>query len=162
MLEACHGRIRKFCQNLIRLVSHLELEGNCPDAMQSAANILRYFDQAAPAHHHDEEEDLFPALKEAIKGDSEEVAVLSAMARLEAEHSRMYNDWQAVRQRLKALSEGFSIALNHDGVATRFAMNYLQHAKEEEELVYPHAARLLNAAQLAVISGQMVARRQVA
>ena len=68
MLAACHGRVHKQCETLGRLAAHLPTHGSDTAAQQAATAVMRYFDTAARDHHADEEEDLFPALLEAMAG----------------------------------------------------------------------------------------------
>ena len=62
MLRACHGRIERQLVTLDRLERHLPEHGADADAQAAAAAILRYFDNAAPNHHADEEASVFPRL----------------------------------------------------------------------------------------------------
>jgi hypothetical protein len=68
MLSACHARIQSQCATLRRLVAHLLAHGVDAEARLAAASVMRYFDTSARHHHADEEEDLFPALIEAMAG----------------------------------------------------------------------------------------------
>ena len=63
MLTACHDKVRHFAALSLKLAAHIEAKGCDDEAREPASNILRYFDVAAPLHHADEEEDLFPALR---------------------------------------------------------------------------------------------------
>src|SRR5512137_386080 len=62
MLAACHRRIERQLGTLERLQRHLPVHGCDADARAAAAGILRYFDNAAPHHHADEEDSVFPRL----------------------------------------------------------------------------------------------------
>ena len=55
MMEACHERVHRMLALLERLREHLPLHGADAQAQQAARDIMRYFDQAAPQHHTDEE-----------------------------------------------------------------------------------------------------------
>jgi len=68
MLSACHGRIEDQCATLRRLQAHLADHGSDEQARAAAWALIRYFDLSAQQHHHDEEQDLFPALVESIAG----------------------------------------------------------------------------------------------
>ena len=69
MLSACHGRVERQCETLLRLVPHLAANGPDQAAREAAQNVMRYFDTSAPHHHADEEEDLFPALLRSAPDD---------------------------------------------------------------------------------------------
>lgn len=88
MLEACHERVLRMLALLDRLRVHLRTKGCDDSARQAARDILRYFDQAAPLHHEDEELHVFPPLLE--QGDAQTVALVQ---RLQREHGLMSADW---------------------------------------------------------------------
>lgn len=135
LLLACHEKVRRFAHLSLRLDAHLAAHGVDSEASTAAGNILRYFDVAAPLHHADEEDDLFPALREL--GDP---AVSKALDVLEAEHVELAALWRAVRPWLEAIAKQGSpvrpVALND------FATRYIAHANREEAAVYPAAQRL--------------------
>ena len=103
MLSACHSRIERQCSTLRRLVPHLARHGADAEARAAAANVMRYFDTSALHHHADEEEDLFPALIEAMAG-SDPICVRELTAGLAAEHRELEARWQHVRTVLERLS----------------------------------------------------------
>ena len=57
MLAACHTRVEKQCQTLLRLQPHLMEHGSDAAAREAASAVMRYFDTAAKHHHEDEEQD---------------------------------------------------------------------------------------------------------
>src|SRR5689334_2494815 len=63
MLHACHERVRRSLRLLQRLVAHAQVHGADAQVREAAADVLRYFDLAAPAHHEDEERHLVPRLQ---------------------------------------------------------------------------------------------------
>lgn len=151
LLLSCHDKVRRFAGLSLRLDLHLARHGADEEAATAARNVLRYFDQAAPLHHADEEEDLFPALRRL--GDP---ALDAAMAALEAEHGELEQLWRAVRPWLEAAAQ--------QGLPVRpaelddFARRYPIHAQREESDIYP-AARRLHPATLAAIGRTMRQRR---
>ncbi|WP_432722531.1 hemerythrin domain-containing protein [Jeongeupia wiesaeckerbachi] len=153
MLVACHDRVRHYAGLLPKLADHLAAHGIDAEAVRAAASILRYFDMAAPLHHQDEDDDLFPLLRE--RGDAALRARIDAIA---AEHDGLSAQWQALRPALQALAIGQSATLDPDAVR-RFAHDYPAHAEREERELYPHAARLLNADELDALGRLMAARR---
>ena len=58
MLSACHERVERQCRTLTRLLPHLAQHGADAQAREAGQAVLRYFDEAAPNHHADEEDDL--------------------------------------------------------------------------------------------------------
>ncbi|SFZ73422.1 hemerythrin domain-containing protein [Chitinimonas taiwanensis] len=151
LLTACHDKVRRFASLSLKLDEHLSRRGQDEEAAQAAANILRYFDMAAPLHHADEEDDLFPALREL-----DDPALNADLARIEAEHASLDVLWQAVRPWLQAIAD-HGVPLRPAELAA-FARDYPAHAAREEALLYP-AARQLSPTTLARIGQNMRARR---
>lgn len=47
ILAACHGRVQRQCETLLRLVAHVQAHGADRPAQEAAAAVMRYFDTAA-------------------------------------------------------------------------------------------------------------------
>ena len=159
MLTACHQKVRHFARLSGKLAAHLESAGADADAREAARNILRYFDTAGPLHHQDEEDDLFPALREAAvsQGDTPDMqALCSAIAEVQAEHAVLDMLWDEVRAWLERVEQGHSNPAP-SGVEI-FAVQYPMHAGREEAEIYIHAS-LLTEPQLARIGRRMSERR---
>lgn len=152
MLQACHDKVRHFAALAPKLARHLQDKGLDQQARDAAQAILRYFDLAAPLHHADEDEDLYPAL---IALDDE--ALNTHIKQVSAEHADLGQLWQAMRPWLLDISMG----LPHPAPAAvaAFAHQYPAHAQAEESLIYPSATRL-NGPTMAAISQKMQKRRQ--
>jgi hemerythrin-like domain-containing protein len=97
MLRACHERIQRQCATLAKLAAHLRSDGLSDAARQAAADIHRYFSSAGRQHHADEEQDLFPLLRNApdLSG------LLETLAR---EHADMESLWLRLDRQLPARS----------------------------------------------------------
>ncbi|WP_454725395.1 hemerythrin domain-containing protein [Delftia acidovorans] len=156
MLEACHERVLRMLALLDRLRVHLQTKGCDDSARQAARDILRYFDQAAPLHHEDEELHIFPPLLE--QGDAQTVALVQ---RLQREHGLMSADWALARQPLLDMAEGRSQGFGaaDEEVFERFAACYASHVENEERLAYPQARGLLPEATQAAMGREMAVRR---
>lgn len=134
LLGACHDNVRRFTGQLTQLVKILAENGDDQQAKTLATQILRYFDQAAPHHHADEEENLFPALLQLNN------AKLSAdIQNLYREHQQMAAAWQALRAELIKIQANQTADLSS---ALTFCQLYEQHALFEDEHIYPHAQSL--------------------
>ncbi len=157
LLMACHDRVRHYAGLALKLAEYLPAHGADAQAREAASSILRYFDVAAPLHHQDEEEDLFPLLAE--RGD----ATLKQLAGVTmfAEHVELAVLWQQVRACLLVIAAGESADLPLE-LASAFAQRYPAHALLEDEQIYPHAVRLLAPEELAELGRRMAARRGVA
>lgn len=153
LLMACHDRVRHYARLVQKLALHLRDRGVDNDARSAAAAILRYFDVAAPLHHQDEDDDLFPLLS--ARGDD---ALRKRIATITAEHTELGALWQQVRVCLAAIAEGEGADLPLE-LAETFAQRYPSHAGVEDEQIYPMAEKLLSAIELKELGCRMAARR---
>jgi hemerythrin-like domain-containing protein len=159
MLSACHGRVERQCQTLLRLVPHLAAHGPDRAARDAAQNVLRYFDTAAKHHHADEEQDLFPALLHAVK--QPELERLRALVdALNAQHRDLERYWNALRDKLEGVRLGTACALDADEVG-HLVGTYRDHIEREERELLPLAARVLDVPQLDRIGRAMRKRRGI-
>jgi hemerythrin-like domain-containing protein len=119
---------------------------------------MRYFDQAAPHHHRDEELHVFPPLL--AQGEPHVVAVVT---RLQQDHVLMERRWQEARCVLGRLQEGRLQALGaaEDAVLDAFAGLYDGHIRAEEEIAYPAVQTALDAPTLQAMGEEMMRRRGV-
>ena len=62
MLDACHERVERMLRLLHKLRAHLQASGWDAQAAEAARDVLRYFNEAAPRHHEDEERHVFPTV----------------------------------------------------------------------------------------------------
>lgn len=156
MLEACHERVHRTLALLSRLREHVARNGADEQARQAARDVMRYFDQAAPEHHRDEELHVFPPLL--AQGDPQVVGVVH---RLQQDHLAMEQGWRAARQVLQALAEGAvqSFDAPQEDALSAFAQLYGSHIEAEEQIAYPQARRRLDAPALARMSTDMRERR---
>ena len=60
MLYACHGKVRRFCNQVAMLSDYIAENGCNQVVLQTIRQIAQYFNVAAPLHHEDEEENFFP------------------------------------------------------------------------------------------------------
>ena len=160
MLTACHERVHRMLRLLDRLQAHLAEKGWDSQAADAARDVMRYFDQAAPLHHEDEELHVFPPLL--AQGDERVCAVVR---RLQADHETMGQAWP----RARALLLGVAQAPAHEAwpgwdadalqTLADFRGRYDEHIRLEEELVYPAAQGVLQDASLRAMSADMQSRR---
>ena len=158
MLEACHERVQRMLALLARLREHVRSRGNDTQAQQAARDVLRYFDQAAPQHHLDEELHVFPPLL--ARGDA---AVAGVVRRLQQDHLEMESRWSAARAVLVLLAEGQVDRLDaeDEGLLAAFAGLYGAHIRAEEDIAYPAAQSLLGASERTAMGADMMRRRGV-
>jgi hemerythrin-like domain-containing protein len=157
LIEACHQRIRRSCSLLGRLAVHLANYGADNEARHAARSILRYFDEAAPNHHLDEEADLFPALLKAAT-EAERKNIETIIARLVSEHASLDGLWKRTRIKLEEIEAGEAAPLS-EANAHNLGEAYDHHIRFEESELLPLARRLLGPQELARLGASMAARR---
>ena len=158
MMTACHDRLQRMLGLLAKLSGHMESHGADDQARQAARDVMRYFDKAAPQHHHDEELHVFPPLL--AEGDPRIVAVV---ARLQQDHLQMESRWGAARQVLALVGEGRidRLAPQDEALLDAFAGPYDAHIRAEEEIAYPAAQALIAESGRAAMGEEMMRRRGV-
>ncbi len=160
VLKHCHDRIRKQLATLAKLPAHLAAHGADEQARQAAAAVIKYFDQAAPLHHEDEEHDLVPMLQASAQGA--DAAVLAELVpRILNEHQQMDGLWQGLHEELKLIAGGAGARLSEAKVG-RFGEVYTRHMELEESQIAPMAKRLFSAEQMARLGQAMQQRRGIA
>lgn len=160
MLTACHERVQRTLGLLARLRSHVGKHGSDHDAQRAAADVLRYFDLAAPRHHEDEERHIFPALLAADVATPAGGALAVAVQQMQRDHRRMSALWAQLRVPLAAINAGEAPAEGWSQLAEAFAALYGDHIAVEERCLYPAAQRIFTDADLSRMSDDMRARRQ--
>lgn len=159
---ACHDRVRRMASLLERLHEHMRGKGADDAAQVTAASIRRYFDEAAPRHHEDEEVDLFPLLRRLLpaRAPQDRAAVVAALDRLQAEHADLGRLWQQVRAVLVAIEAGQPASLDPD-LVQRFASGYRAHCEIEDTVIAEALKRCLADIDLDALGQSMAERRGV-
>ena len=158
MLQACHERVQRSLDLLRRLTAHIDAHGHDAASRSAAADVLRYFDLAAPLHHEDEELHVFPAL-----AASPDAGVRQAIATLRDDHRRMAERWSRARLVLLAWRDQPQPPAPDEAVRATlkaFGDVYDAHIALEESLVYPAAHATFDETGLARIGAEMQARRR--
>lgn len=160
MLDACHERVERMLRLLGKIREHVATHGADAQARDAARDVMRYFDQAGPHHHEDEERHVFPALLA-----QRDPAVVAVVIRLQHDHRDMAVMWTQVRSALSVLVEagehwpGFSA----DDLQRFDAYDalYRRHLVDENGVVYPAARSVIRGAALQAMGADMMARRGV-
>ena len=162
LLSDCHRRIEMFLGALQSAVPFL-VESPNVETRASLATALHYFREAAPKHNADEEESLFPRLRQAA--DPRAQAVLDKLAALEDEHR-----WAApLHQQIDQLGTKFltsgrlapeEVEAFRSAVAGLVSM-YRSHIALEDEVVFPCAAEVLSPKDKARLPREMATRRNL-
>jgi hemerythrin-like domain-containing protein len=162
LLSDCHRRIEMFLSTLEAVASVIE-QPPAEDTARALETVLQYFLQAAPKHVADEEESLFPRLRQ-HRSDLEAASALSELEQLEDEHRRAAALHASV-ERLGAQylsSRGLSgqeVQSFREAVASLVSM-YKRHISIEDDLVFPIADRMLSETDKSAIGREMADRRK--
>jgi len=156
MLGACHDRVRRMLRLLTKLQQHLAEHGADTAAREAAADVMRYFDRAAPEHHEDEERHLFPRLLA-----SSDAEMRALVARLQDEHQSMERQWARLRGDLLAVRAGQPAPVEAPARWAAFVALYGGHVDAEDRLAYPAARLLVAAHEEPAIGREMAGRRGV-
>jgi hemerythrin-like domain-containing protein len=154
MWLACHERVRRFARLLGRLVHHVSQRGADDESREAATAIRRYFNEAAPRHHEDEEVDMFPLLRER----GADPTVLEVLYRVEADHVAMAGLWRQLDAVLARISAG-EPAVPDEALVAQFAAMYDAHIDAEENILLPALRRVVAAAEWNAIGRAMAERR---
>jgi len=162
LLSDCHRRIEMFLGSLeavARIANH-PLTGEARRILDFA---LRYFREAAPKHTSDEEESLFPRLRQVQHPDIQ--AALTRLDSLEQEH-RQAEPLHAEVERLgqECLTKGRLSPERAETLRKQVAAlisMYREHIDTEDRMVFPLAVRLLSQTEMTDIAKEMATRRKV-
>ena len=164
LLSDCHRRIEHFLRVLAALAEHAAVSPLTPQQRAQLEDALRYFATAAPRHTADEEESLFPRLRECE--DPGAAAALEMIDRLERDHGLAGSHHEAVdRLGRKWHAEGTLPADDLREMRERLAALqtlYSAHIAVEDTELFPAAGRLLSQERLRDIGEEMKARRRAA
>lgn len=158
MLLGCHRRIERQLETLKRLRTHIAAHGVDAEASVAAQSILKYFLNAAPNHHADEEKDVFPLLERRITDGGERARFHAFREQLEADHRELGGAWSRLRKPLEAIGEGLVRTLPEDDVHA-FVAGYSHHIVTEENALREFFDRWLDKADVEALGRAMAARR---
>lgn len=162
MMADCHRRIEHFLGVLQRIEREFGARELSPNARQGLVASLEYFQHSAPRHTADEEESLFPRLREGCRGA---IADLRDLAGLEEDHRRMEAGHDEVHRLVgRWLATGWLRATER--ARLRSALNelaaaYAAHIRLEEDRLFVLASQTLSASDLAAIGREMRQRRDL-
>ena len=161
LLSDCHRRIEKFLDQLQRITEERhggELTESHRAALETALN---YFQRAAPLHTRDEEESLFPRMREI--GGARAEAAFAALSALEADHDAadaahaevdiLGRKWLAEGR----LTEPEAVRLG--ALMASLQELYARHIAVEDAQVFLLAAEILSAEEIRRLGREMALRR---
>lgn len=156
LLLGCHQRIRQFTELAARLASHEPASD--ADVADAALRVHRYHSIALPLHQADEELSIAPRLEPLVAPEIR--YALAGMRRQHLELDETLATLLPLWERLAA-EPGMrrQLAGRMAAAVTRMQGLWAHHLSVEEDLIFPELKRVLDAAQLAAITGEMRARR---
>lgn len=162
LLSDCHRRIEMFLGSLQRVAQVIDspLTTDAHNALDAA---LRYFREAAPKHTKDEEESLFPRLRQIHHPEVE--SALSTLNALERDHRHadvLHAEVHTLGRR--CLETGHLLpqeAARFRQAVDDLASIYGQHIRIEDNIVFPAAQRALSGSQKSAIASEMASRREL-
>lgn len=136
LLSDCHRRIEMFLSTLEAVAAVIERPAS-EDTSRALESALRYFREAAPKHNADEEDSLFPLLRQIQHAEIQ--SSLSQLGQLEEEH-RWAAPLHAEVERLGAQSLlGRSLSVTDIAdfrtAVTHLASMYKQHINIEDSVI---------------------------
>ncbi len=158
-LYICHDNILRRMQSIRHMVDQIATEGSGAFAgqIESWREIFSFIDHSIANHTRDEEEGLFPMLRDSIGGPVQEML---------AQHDWAEETERWLRERFELLID--TEAGNAAGMlqaftsrATELARFYEDHIALENETIFPEARRALAEEQLAELGGLMRAHRRL-
>jgi hemerythrin-like domain-containing protein len=161
LLSDCHRRVESFLRALILVAEQARGGELNPRQREALETALRYFCEAAPKHTADEEESLFPRMREIGNGATRKA--LAKIQALEADHQvakgghdvveEMGRKWLTIGQ----LSENETSRLVKALDELRFI--YERHIAIEDNEIFPLAKQVLDAKTLNDVGREMAERR---
>ncbi|MDO5639491.1 MAG: hemerythrin domain-containing protein [Neisseria sp.] len=152
MLYACHGKVRRFCDQVKLLPDYIRENGRNDIVLQTTRQISQYFNVAAPLHHEDEELDYFPLLLQYAP------EAQASIDELQRQHQSLHANWAAVEAEFDKLRA--DAAYTPDAAAlARFTAGYDVHLALEEPL-FDLGRQKVPQEKLAEIGKIMAARRR--
>jgi hemerythrin-like domain-containing protein len=168
LLGDCHRRIERFLDQLIRVTEVIGSGPLTPEARRALEQSLQYFREAAPVHTQDEEESLFPRLRQLAQGRDESAEkakhALSIVERLQADHEVADKRHLAIdeigrRWLEKSTLSAEEVQRLQDELKDLRAF-YTAHLAAEDGELFPLSETILDENQLAEMGREMAARRK--
>ncbi|MCW5981578.1 MAG: hemerythrin domain-containing protein [Bryobacteraceae bacterium] len=155
-LVACHRRIEQRLETLERVVPHLA--DRREEALAAIRSSLEFFDTNGAWHTEDEEQSVFPRLRDQVS--PEQRAYL-------AELERQHDDAEALHVELTRRVEDMKAAdpiptdliHRYAAVVGKLAAIYRPHIASEDAVLNELGRRVLGDAELLQIAGEMKRRR---
>jgi hemerythrin-like domain-containing protein len=162
ILMACHRRIEHFLGVLRAVVERYADRPLDEEGRTALETALNYFQQAGPRHTTDEEQSLFPRMRQC--DDPAARAAFAKLDRLEQDHQDVAAWHQGIDTiGRRWLRDGRSDQADARALATlldRLGAMYREHIQVEDHEVFALASHVLDAQALGEVGREMKQRRQ--
>ena len=161
LLSDCHRRVENFLKALIMVAEQAFADHLTEPQREALQTALRYFREAAPKHTADEEESLFPRLRE-MGGEAAREA-LAKVEQLEEDHKVARVDHDLVEELGQKWLSPSGLASDERSrmlaALYRLKSIYDRHIAIEDNEVFPIARNALPADALKAVGREMAERR---
>ncbi|HLJ48341.1 MAG TPA: hemerythrin domain-containing protein [Bryobacteraceae bacterium] len=159
MLSDCHRRIERFLAALL-LISRSKRGGELSQGeKETLSSALEYFRTSGPRHTADEEESLFPRMRNCAAA----AKALERIEALESDHtaaSQAHDEVDALGRRwLETGHLAESDAARMAALLDTLSALYARHIEIEDQQVFPLAGQALEASDVSAIGDEMARRR---
>lgn len=161
LLSDCHRRIESFLSVQRRIVQQT-VDGPLNDEQRTAVETaLTYFRTAAPRHNQDEEQSLFPLLRQSAQPATQ--AALKVMESLQDDHTTAAPAHQRIDELFQHWIDTAALHPRERQDLLRLlddlTQMYQQHIGVEDTILFPLAAEVLTHDQLKHLGTEMAQRR---
>jgi len=163
MLKDCHRRVERFLDILQQAARRARGRTLNPEETSAVQAALVYFRSSGPRHSRDEEESLFPRLRQLSQSNPQAQRLLTEIARLEADHKQAAELHTEADQLYMQWMTGSHLdtqqAAQLEFVTGELSRIYSTHIAVEEGLIFPRAAELFSRQQLTAMGREFRERR---
>ncbi len=158
LLSDCHRRIERFLRVLVNICEQRNGGELQPEEKAAIETALTYFHNSAPKHTADEEDSLFPRMRQANVG-------VDCLDKLEGDHQTANRDHETVDSLGRHWLAG-PLTVEQSGelgaALKRLAQLYVRHIAIEDNELFPLAAQVVPVEEIAAIGREMADRRGLA
>lgn len=163
LLSDCHRRIEHFLGVLERVARQAHGAALSDEQRRAVETCLHYFTHAAPRHNADEEESLFPRLRELAETDPQVRVAMEKLDALEADHQAADAALAEVREWFERwMGVGTLVPSQTNRLTALLELLqdlYRRHIDVEDNDVFRLAGRVLEPEKLERIGQEMALRR---
>ena len=161
LLSDCHRRVESFLRALILVAEQAHGGELNPQQREALETALRYFREAAPKHTADEEESLFPRMRELNDAAAREA--LAKIQALEADHEVAKVSHDAVEQLGQQWLADGRLSMDQTALLAEHLRKlhsiYERHIAIEDNEIFPLAKQVLDSKTLSDVGREMAERR---